>query len=357
MGSVRRHAAVELLPACGITGIGSLPHSQLELALQCSLQVDIPWLPQLPRSAREEYMVPAALDGLPGLRTDEEGLCTVELSEWEAGREAFTAKLEEALRSGDVSAYEPAPHACRAWNPFLYEVQARGLKLAKAQLAGPVTLRWVTRLSDGRTLSEEPALDRAVFRLSLARALAMTRALRRAGATPVFFLDEPGLYAFDGRNPAHVVVLQELRVLASALRHEGAIVGLHCCSNTDWARLLRLGVDLLAVDARLSLDALVDDREAFLEFLAGGGTLALGIVPTDVDTGYRVEELVDAVEATFRSVLPASRPLSSLLGHLLLTPACGLGLRSVQDTERILSEVREAQRRLRALLTDDAARP
>ena len=358
MGSAsRRRAAVELLPPLGITGIGSLPHSQRELALQCSLQVDVPWLPQLPRASRDEYMVPAALDGLPGLQVDDEGMCTVDLAGWEAGRGDFTAKLEEGMRGGDLSAFEPTPQACRAWHPFLYEVQARGLKLAKAQLAGPVTLRWVTKLSDGRALAEEPSLDRAVFRLALARGLAMTRALRRAGATPLFFLDEPGLFAFDGRNPSHVVVLQELRVLASALQHEGALVGLHCCSNTDWGRLLRLGLDILAVDARLSLDALVEERAAFLEFLSGGGTLALGVIPTDVTAGYRVEELADAVEATLRAVLPPSLPLEAVLKRLLLTPACGLGLRTVQDAERILGEVREAQARLRACLTAAEARP
>ena len=73
--------------------------------------------------------------------------------------------------------------------------------------------------------------------------------------------------------------------------------------------------------------------------------------------GYRVEELADAVEATLRAVLPPSLPLEAVLKRLLLTPACGLGLRTVQDAERILGEVREAQARLRACLTAAEARP
>ena len=71
--------ALQLLPPFATTGIGSLPHSQLELALQMALQVDVPYLPQLPAGNPSEFMIPGALDGLPGLRYDAEGLCTVDV--------------------------------------------------------------------------------------------------------------------------------------------------------------------------------------------------------------------------------------------------------------------------------------
>ena len=77
----------------------------------------------------------------------------------------------------------------------------------------------------------------------LARSLALVRRLREAGTKPVIFLDEPGLYAFDRRDPQHLVSVQELRVMVLALRREGAVVGVHCCGNTEWAPLLALGWD------------------------------------------------------------------------------------------------------------------
>src|SRR5579871_3296938 len=121
----------QLLPPLGTTGIGSLPHSQLELALQLALQVDIPYLPQLPTGYPGEFMIPEALDGLPGLSVDSEGTCTIAFAKWEAEQAAFGARLEAALGAGDTSGFEPSPQACRAWKPFLWEVEHRKLALAK----------------------------------------------------------------------------------------------------------------------------------------------------------------------------------------------------------------------------------
>ncbi len=348
--------ALQLLPPLGTTGIGSLPHSQLELGLQMALQVDIPYAPQLPTGNPGELMIASALDGLPGLRFDGEGMCTVDLAAWQEGREAFGARLEQAISSGELASFEPSPQACRAWRPFLWEVENRKLALAKAQLAGPATVRWVARTSAGGSAAELAQLDQQIFRLLLAKALAMVKALRRAGATPLLFLDEPGLYALDRHNPRHLVVLQELRVLIMALQREGALVGLHCCSNTLWGSVLELGLDLVSLDVRLSLDAVLDDREAFARFLATGATLSLGIIPTDLASTYAVDELVDAVESTFSAALGPKRGRQALQ-HVLLTPACGLALRSVVDAERLFDEVKRAQRQLQALAEEGAAVP
>ena len=349
--NIRR--AIQLLPPCATTGIGSLPHTQLELALQMALQVDIPYLPQLPAGNPAELMIPGALDGLPGMSFDSEGVVTVSLPEWEAQRESFGDRIEMALQSEDLSGFEPSPQSCRAWKPFLWEVEHRKLALAKAQLAGPATVRWVAKTSGGQPVFEVPTLDQQIFRLLLARAVAMARALRRAGATPLLFLDEPGLCALDPLDARHLLVLQELKVLVAALHREGALVGIHCCSNIRWERVLELGLDLLSLDVRLSLDALLEERAALLQFLASGATLSLGIIPTDFSSTYHVDELVDSVEASLRATLPRGSSLAEVLAHLLLTPACGLALRSVMDAERVFEDLRAAQRRMRRVVELD----
>ncbi len=350
MTASRVGRAVQLLPRLGTTGIGSLPHTQLELGLQAALQVDIPYLPQLPMANPGEYMVPAALERLPGLKVDAEGGVLIDHDLWSAGREAFSQEVEAALLSGDLRAFEPTPNSCRAWNPFLFEVEHRKLMLAKVHLAGPATVRWVAKTSRGDVASDVPLLDQQIFRLLLARSLAMVKAVRRAGATPVFYVDEPGLYALDRSDARHVVVLQELRLLVTALQREGALVGLHCCSNTDWPLLFDLGLNLLSVDCRLSLDAVLDGGEGLLRFLDGGGALSLGIIPTDVSSTYRVEELVDAVETSLRSTFKDERTFREVASRSLITPACGMALRSVPEVEQTFAELRQAQARLRALL-------
>ncbi len=335
-------AALALLPPRATTGIGSLPHTQSELGLQLAFQVDVPFLPELPADNPGELMMASALEGLPGLSFDAQGMCTVALGAWEAGAAAFAAQLDAALASGQLSAFEPSASARRAWLPFLWEVQHRHLALAKAQLAGPATVRWGTQLDSGGPVTEHPALDRQVFRLLLARCLAMVKALRAAGATPLFYLDEPGLYALDTREGRHLLMLQELRLLIVALQREGALVGLHCCGNSRWEALLELGLDLLSFDVRLSLDALLDVPGPLEAYLRGGGALSLGVVPTDLGEEASVEELAAAAETSLESVLGAQAARAAV-EHSVLTPACGLALRTVPDAEHIVQQLRVAQ--------------
>jgi len=331
-----------VLPALATSGIGSLPHTQLELALQQALLLDIPAAPQLPRRDAAEYMVPQALEGLHGLRADAEGNASLDLGDWRRGAATLDARLDHALERDDgMQRFLPSTGAWQALRPFLWEVEQRKLPFAKVQIAGPFTLRWVLRTTQGEPLAatgDGKAIERQIFRLVLARALALSRRLRETGARPVIFLDEPGLYAFDRRDPQHLVSLQELRVVVLALRRDGAVVGVHCCGNTEWAPLLGLGWDVVSIDARLSLEAVLATGPAFERFQAAGGVLSLGIVPTDLSA----PDDVDAVLQDARARLGRE-----VLARSLLTPACGLAMRSVPDAERIFAELRRAQQQLR----------
>jgi len=348
--------ALQLLPPLATTGIGSLPHSQLELALQMAFQVDVPYLPQLPARNPSEFMIPGALDGLPGLRYDAEGLCTVDVDEWQSRRETFGASVEAALTSGELEAFEPSPQACRAWKPFLWEVANRKLAFAKAQIAGPATVRWATKTSTGNPVFESAQLDQQIFRLLLAKTLAMAKAIRRAAATPILYLDEPGLYALQRASPQHLIALQEIKVLVMALQREGALVGLNCCGNTEWDLLLDCGVDLLSLDVRLSLDAALEGRSAVDRFLKSGAAFSLGIIPTNVTASFAVSELVDSVEASLTGTFGRSRAREVMM-RAVLTPACGLAMRSVVVAERTFEQLREAQRLLKQAAEVDLPSP
>jgi hypothetical protein len=323
------------------TGIGSLPHTQLEMAIQAAFQVDVPYAPQLPRQNPAEFMVPQALERLPGLIFDGDGAAVVDVEAWRRGSTAFGKALDAAIEGNAPEPFEPGPDAYRAWKPFLWEVEHRKLALAKAQLAGPATVRWVVKVSDGRTLASEPELERQCHRLVWARLIAMARAIRRVGAEPLLFLDEPGLYALDRTDPKHLVMLQELRLMVMALRKEGALVGLHCCGDTDWQALLGLGLDYLSMDARLSLDHVVEHRAEFAAFAAAGGALAVGLIPTNVDASYALTDLVS-------DALTAGAQAPGAVGRFILTPACGLAMRSPIDAEKTFADLRSAQKLLAA---------
>ncbi|MBS1151424.1 MAG: hypothetical protein H6Q89_3122 [Myxococcaceae bacterium] len=331
---------LRLLPFAPKTGIGSLPHAEVDAALRLSFTHELPFLPELPARSPTELMLPAALERLPGLGRDG----TIDVEGWRKKRDPFGFEVEQALSSGELSGFEPAAHACLA--PFLSQVHSRRLPLAKVQLAGPATARWYAKTSSGEPASEIAELDQQIFRLLLARTLALVSAVKRAGATPIVFLDEPGLIALDPANARHGLLLQELKLLIHSAQKAGGLVGIHCCGNTDWAALLGLGLDVLSFDARLSIDAVLEERAACQSFFASGATFALGLIPTDADEKYAVPELVDAIEVSLRATIPR---VGGLLGRMILTPACGLGGRTVEDAERILAELAQAQLRLKAL--------
>jgi hypothetical protein len=314
-----------------------------------ALAQDIPFLPQLPKADPLELMIPQALDGFPGVINDSEGLSSIDVDAWRAKSTAFSATLDQALNSGNLEPFEPTAASCRCLRPFLWEIESRKAPFAKVQLAGLMTVRWVTRTTAGAPVATVPELDSQIFRHLFAKALALVKAVRRAGATPMLVLDEPGLYSFSVENPTHRLMLKELEMVAVSAQREGALVGLHCCSNTRWNELLSLSLDVLFIDARLSLESVLQHREAFGAFIARGSTLGLGIIPTDLKVPYVVETLVESAEKAVRAAAPQGMSSKTLLHQMILTPACGLGMRSVKDAERIVEDVRVAQRMLRSL--------
>ncbi|MBI5549464.1 MAG: hypothetical protein HY901_36725 [Deltaproteobacteria bacterium] len=328
------------------TGIGSLPHTQLEVGMQLALSVDVPYLPELPRREAAECFTAQALEALPGLHSEPSCRLTLDLEAWQRGSFELDARLDEADERGSVESFLPSA-SCEAWSPFLWEVASRRLTFAKVQCAGPATV--LAAVSAGSRTSLPAPLEQQVVRLVLDRALAMARAVRAAGAVPIVFLDEPMIGAVRRASPAaQARELDLLRHAVLGLRNEGAITGLHCCGEADWAPLLRLGLDLLSFDATVSLQRLLVERPDVERFLESGGWLGLGLVPTDAKSEAERTQRLSATLAALEALPKALR--TQILTQSLLTPACGLGTRSIEETERVFESLVASQARLRALL-------
>ena len=334
------------------TGIGSLPHHNIDAALEHSFQMGLPFLPQIPIRNPWEFMIAQALEGMPGLQVERDGSATLNTDVWHSRTHEFTQRLNDAFeKSGKdsmaFSLFEPSPAVSSSWQPFLWEIEERGIARAKIQITGPMTAQWALRLKDGDSLEKYPDITTQIYRLVMARALAMSRRLQSIGAKPVLYLDEPGLYAFSAKDPKHVLALRELRLLIQTLQKNGVIVGLHCCSNTDWKSVLGLGLDILSLDASLSLETLLsEDHRAQVEsFLDRGGRLSLGVIPTgraSLVHSFRVPELFAQLLDTMGTPWhDQPERIRKTLSTALYTPACGLALHSPADAEWVLDSLQE----------------
>jgi methionine synthase II (cobalamin-independent) len=317
------------------TGIGSLPHHNADSALEYAFRFDIPFLPQIPLRNPHEFMLPQALEGLPGLRTGNDGIPRLDLAAWETGRADFL----KALQNVASEEWLPTSEALRCWKGFLFEIEERKTSIAKIQIAGPLTCQW----SFAR---EIPELSTAIYRLVINRILGMAAALQERGVQPIVFLDEPGLYGLTLDSSAHRLGLQELKLGIQMLKSRGAWVGLHCCSNTVWESVLQLDVDWLSIDCKLSLVSLLSKTAEVRRFLERGGRLSLGVIPSELPH-LKPDLIASDVHGRLAQWLgTVPQVAQKLLREALYTPACGLAFHSIEQTESVFEELKTARKLL-----------
>lgn len=247
-----------------ITGVGSLPHRDPAAAVRFALETATDFLP---------------LPQLPALGTAETMI--EQLSLW-------------------VGRTTPGPDdGFSALMPFAEALAAHPGKRAKVQLVGPVT----ALACSAHSRLTEPVGERCVRLL-----LALASATQLPRARVVVQLDEPMLGAADAAS------LESLRMAVAALRHAGHPVWVHCCGTVDWDVLLSVGADGYSIDAWLTQPPTSWPSEA---------KLVLGAVPTDAAKSAG-ECAAHAVEWPHAARIPRENGAD----RLVISPACGLGLRT-----------------------------
>jgi hypothetical protein len=102
--------------------------------------------------------------------------------------------------------------------------------------------------------------------------------------------------------------------------------------------LLQTSVDVVSFDAFSYAENLALFAEDVKAFLARGGVLAWGIVPTteELIAQETSEHLVERLEAAINLLVKKGIDRDLLCERALITPACGLGPVSVAAAERAL---------------------
>ena len=154
----------------------------------------------------------------------------------------------------------------------------------------------------------------------------------------IIFIDEPILSALGssgylGVNSSEASRL--LKELIAVIRSEGGISGIHCCGNADWPMVIDCGPDIINFDAYDYTDTLALYPEELRTFLEKGGYLAWGIIPTsEAITGENPESISRRFQKGIEK-LSVHIPGDLIFSNILLTPSCGTGSRTVEETLKI----------------------
>jgi hypothetical protein len=295
-----------LLPIGLASAIGSLPHDDVAEAVGFVLdrQPKLPAAPSLPRRSPVEGMIPQAAWGISGVMVLPDGSLLVD-----------EAAVVPERPLGDGLDAEPFV----SLRTFLAAIAGRVAPF-KIQLTGPVTLGLALHAVG---VPAERAFAVAGKAVSV-RTREVLQAARQAapGATPLVFLDEPGLTAaLEPGFPLGVDDTLDLVSSALASVEERAIAGLHCCGRADWPVVLQAGPQVLS----LPVDGGATDHPgAFADYLERGGWIAWGAVPTDRPLGETAEILWRRLVAEWDALVEGGCEPSRLVCQALITPACGL---------------------------------
>ena len=314
------------------TGIGSIPFQDIEPTCRKILEYPllIPFWPQFVQRSYLEDMIIQYSEALPLIQIDKEKKSLVISAS--ADRESELVSFYDRFLAQDIDYFAIS----RTYAPGLYTmnelIKQDGINekdFVKGQTVGPVTFAAAVTNPDGKSIIHDPELLEAMANGLAIKGLWQIRELRKSGKRPIIFLDEPYLAGFGSAfTPIqrHEVVNILQSVINYLREHSDALIGIHCCGNTDWAMLIEAGPDIINFDAYEYMDYFLLYPDDIVRFIREGGTIAWGIVPTSNFTGHEtVEDLASKLGYGLKRIHEWGISPDKLAERSILTPACGMG--------------------------------
>ncbi len=333
---------MELRPAGLATGIGSLPHTDPFFAVSLVKKYFpyLPHWPQLPRATAREGFLTQFLQFLQELellrvQNGSQACFTNDESAWP---ERLARFYEIYLRaaSGDeenLSNFCFPPGAAEGFSQFYGDLMENGTGAArflKGQIVGLLSVGFQITDPEGRPAYYNPQLRDVLLKQLSLQAAWQVRTLGKFGLPTLIFMDDPVIYSYGMSDRVGVDkegIISALGEFSAFIRSQGGLAGVHSCAELDWSLLLEADLDIISFDAYQFARSFCLYPELIQTFLAQGGIVAWGLVPTSDDV---LKEDVDSLARYTLNILADLKQkkvdLELLQAQSLITPACGTGI-------------------------------
>lgn len=339
---------------CIATGIGSLPLANADkaVALPFTYLPEAPIWPQLPLRKHTERFCEQYSEALPGLRVD-----AAKERYWFDTSGDLTPELErffDRYLAGDLEFFRISEdHAAGlyAYVRRLKQGLPAGARFLKGHLTGPFTFATTLKDGQGRDIAYNEVIFDAITKGLAMKAAWQIELLKQFGLPVIIFIDDPAVGALGSAFSAISAedVSAKLNEIIDVIHAHGGIAGSHCCGNADWPIFFRSSVDIVNFDAFGFLDKVLLYPDDIKRFLARGGALAWGIVPTGDFTGTETADgLLEKLENGMQRLEAQGIDRATILRQALITPSCGMGSLTPDKAEAILRLTREVADRMQA---------
>jgi hypothetical protein len=330
------------------TGIGSLPHTDPDVACDAVLDIftEFPHVPLLPNRGFLENIVVNDSERLPGKLISGEKLTVDRKRDLAAEMEQIYLDYIE----GNFAPYSVSPPYASGF----YSLIGRSFSPVfgvKCQVTGPVTFGMQVVDADKRPIYYDSQFADVLSKMLALRARWYEYELKEKTGVKntLVILNEPYLASLGSSVvPIDVDTVQSgWHDIVSLV--EGS-VGIHCCSNTDWGFLFSLGPAVLSFDAYTTAKEILLYRDDLLGFMESGGVVAWGIVPAD----WRVfsKETTDSLYERYmaiRNEVSSYIPEKLFDAQSLITPSCGIRFADEAQSLDIMKSTADISRRVRDL--------
>lgn len=351
---------MSFLPNCLATTIGSLPLDDAREATNLILTYtpQIPAWVQLAKRAKEGMIVQFT-EGMPGLQ------CSDQKVYFDTGDPAFEEEILAFYESylaavedhsfAHLEKFSLSPEYAGGFR-VLVEALNQGTYnpvAIKGQVTGPFTLATSLTDQDGKSAFYNPQLRDVVVKMVALKTQWQMQQLCSFGVPVVVSLDEPSLVGFgssaylgiSGRD-----IQKDLDEIITLIHKEDGYASIHCCENTDWSLLLATDMDILSFDAYSFFDKLMLYSDSLEAFMKRGGVLAWGLIPTSHSEKLNeetVESLIQKWQSHIDQLAGHGMDAENLVRHSLITPSCGAGSLSFEDSVRVLQLLKDVSEALR----------